>query len=81
MDLGERLAESLRQLRQKAGVSQRQFARRLGVSQATLARLEGGAQNTKLEIVDRLCRALECDVGDLFAGRVALPTHRRRRGR
>ena len=77
MDLAERLAESMRHLRQKAGLSQRQLARRLSISQATLARLEGGAQNTKLEILDRLCRTLQCDVGDLFNGRVTLPNRRR----
>ncbi len=68
----------MRHLRQRSGLSQRQLARRLGISQATLARLEGGAQNTKLEILDRLCRTLQCDVGDLFHGRVTIPGHRRR---
>ena len=78
MDLAERLAASMRALRQKTGLNQRQLARRLGISQATLARLEAGTQNTKLEIVDRLCRSLQCDIGDLFSGRITLP--RRRRG-
>jgi transcriptional regulator with XRE-family HTH domain len=60
---------TMRRLRQIAGLSQRQLARRLGISQATLARLETGSQNTKLEILDRLCRTLQCDIGDLFHGR------------
>jgi DNA-binding Xre family transcriptional regulator len=68
----------MRALRHKTGLNQRQLAKRLGISQATLARLEGGSQNTKLEIIDRLCRTLQCDIGDLFSGRVTAPSRRRK---
>ena len=66
--LGERLADTLRRLRQQMGLSQREMAAKLGISQPTLARLEGGAQNIKLEVLERVCRALRCDVGGLFSG-------------
>jgi transcriptional regulator with XRE-family HTH domain len=70
VDLAERLAETVRRHRQEAGLNQRDMARKLGISQATLARLEGGAQNTNLKVIEKLCRALRCDVGELFGGAV-----------
>jgi len=66
VDLAQRLAESLRALRQTHGLTQEQMARRLGVSRPTLTRLESGSQNTTLETLARLCRALRCEPGDLF---------------
>jgi DNA-binding Xre family transcriptional regulator len=54
------------------------MAAKLGISQPTLARLEGGAQNIKLEVLERVCRARRCDVGELFSGRVQPPSRRRR---
>ena len=77
MTLGERLADTLRKLRQQMGLSQREMAAKLGISQPTLARLEGGAQNIKLEVLERVCRALRCDVGELFSGKVQPPSRRR----
>jgi transcriptional regulator with XRE-family HTH domain len=76
--LGERLADTLRKLREQMGLTQRDMAAKLGISQPTLARLEGGAQNIKLEVLERVCRSLRCDVGDLFSGRVEPPSRRRR---
>src|SRR5205823_3012524 len=75
--LAERLAESLRKLRNEMGLSQRGMAGKLGVSQATLARLESGVQNIKLEVLERICRSLRCDVGELFGGRLRPPSRRR----
>ena len=63
MDLAERLAETMRRHREQAGLNQRDMARKLGISQTTLARLEGGVQNTNLKVIEKLCRALRCDVG------------------
>jgi len=73
MDLARQLAESLRRLRQEAGLNQTEMAKRLGISQPTLNRLENGSQNTTLKTLNQLCRALRCGVGDLFeTGRVKL---------
>jgi len=38
----------------------------LSVSQSTVARIECGDQNVTIGMLDRICRALGCDVGDLF---------------
>src|SRR5262249_4362859 len=45
---------------------QTEMARRLGISQPTLNRLETASQNMTLETLEKLCRALRCDPGDLF---------------
>ena len=42
----------------------------LGSSQPTLNRLENAAQNTTLKTLNKLCGALACSVGELFAGRI-----------
>ena len=64
--LAQRLAEKLRMLRQEKGLSQVQMAKRLGVSRSTLNRLEAADQNTTLRTLDRLCRALKYEPGELF---------------
>jgi transcriptional regulator with XRE-family HTH domain len=69
MTLARRLADSLRAMRAAAGLTQTGMARRLGVSQPTLNRLENAGQNTTLKTLDQLCRALRCDVRDLFEAR------------
>jgi transcriptional regulator with XRE-family HTH domain len=77
VDLAERLAESLRKLRQQAGITQKDLAKRLGMSPATLNRLERGTHNATLKTIDGLCSALKCDPAELFRpGRLRLPSRR-----
>lgn len=64
MDLAGRLARNIRQRRGEA--SQRAFAQKLGISQATLARIEQAGQNTTLQTLQQIMKALKCDVGTLF---------------
>ena len=66
MDLVENLARNLRALR--GNKTQDAFARKLGISQATLARLESGAQNTTVKTLQQICKALRCNIGELFRG-------------
>ena len=63
--LAHRLAENLK--RHRGDQPQAVFARKLGLAQATLARVERGKQNITLATLDRLCRRLRCDVGELFS--------------
>jgi DNA-binding Xre family transcriptional regulator len=42
------------------------LARNLGINQATLTRLENGAQNTTIKTLQQICKAMRCDIGDLF---------------
>jgi len=64
MDLVDILARNIRALR--GDKTQDAFARKLGISQATLARLESGAQNTTIKTLQQICKALRCDIGELF---------------
>jgi len=48
-ELAERLAESLRKLREEAGITQKDLSKRLGMSHATLNRLERGDHNVTLK--------------------------------
>lgn len=73
MDLARQLAESLRRMREVAGLSQTEMAKRLGISQPMLNRLENATQNATLKTLSQLCRVLKCEVGDLFGrGQVRL---------
>lgn len=64
MDLATLLARNLRARRK--GLTQEAFARRLGISRATLTRLENASQNTTINTLQRIAKALRCEVGDLF---------------
>jgi transcriptional regulator with XRE-family HTH domain len=76
MDLRRQLADVLRRMRHEAGLTQRDMARQLRISQAALARLENADLNTTLDTLTRLCRALHCDIGELFSGKVRLRSGR-----
>lgn len=80
MDFARQLADSLRRMRTDAGLTHREMARRLGISHATYTRLENVNQNVTLKTLTQLCRALRCDIGDLFrdeARGARLPRSRR----
>lgn len=64
MDLPETLARNIRARR--GDKTQEAFARKLGISQATLARLENSAQNTTIKTLRQICKALRCDIAELF---------------
>jgi transcriptional regulator with XRE-family HTH domain len=77
VNLAERLAEKLRNLRAGTGLSQVQMARRLRISRSTLNRLEVASQNTTLRTLDHLCRTLKCEPGELFDPSRLRPPSRR----
>ncbi len=64
MDLATRLARNLRARRKS--LTQEAFARRLGISRATLTRLENASQNTTINTLQQITKALRCEVDDLF---------------
>jgi DNA-binding XRE family transcriptional regulator len=77
VDLGARLGEALKRVREEAALTQIEMARRLGVSQPTLHRLERGDQNITLRVLGRLCASLRCEPGDLFHPGSLKPPRRR----
>lgn len=64
MDLAQLLAKNLRARRGE--MTQEVFARKLGISRATLTRLESASQNTTINTLNQITKALKCDIGDLF---------------
>lgn len=64
-----KLREAMTSYRERTGVSltYKSLAKRAGISQATVEALGSRATyNTTLRTVDRLCRALDCEVTDLL---------------
>lgn len=53
--------------RKAAGLSQEQLAEIVGMAQADISRIETGKTSAiSLDVLDRLCRALKCDPGDIL---------------
>jgi DNA-binding XRE family transcriptional regulator len=50
-----------------AGSAKSRMAKRLGISRPTYNRLENADQNTTLRTLGQLCRAMRCDIGELFS--------------
>lgn len=60
--------ESLRSLRLRAGLTQAALSRLSGIDQPHLSRIEGGGvRNLRLETLESLARALDCDLNSLGA--------------
>lgn len=59
VELSFRIGESIRRLREAAGLSQRALARRMGTSQAQVARVEAGMVAATLSTLQRAARALD----------------------
>ena len=52
------LAELVYRLRDEAGLTQTELARRMGSTQSSIARMEAGSQTPRIDLLDRLGRAL-----------------------
>jgi transcriptional regulator with XRE-family HTH domain len=66
MDIRERLAKNLRQLRQEKGWSQELCADEAGLHRTYLSDLERGARNPTITVVDKLATALGVTAGRLL---------------
>ena len=56
--------------RKAAGLSQEQLAEIVGMAQADISRIETGKTSAiSLDVLDRLCKALRCEPGDLLVRR------------
>jgi putative transcriptional regulator len=57
----------LRELREERGLTQEELSDRAGVRQAAISAIETGArQRIDLDILDRLCSALDVEPGELL---------------
>ena len=53
--------------RQAAGLSQEQLAEMVAMAQADISRIETGKTTAiSLDVLDRLCKALKCEPGDIL---------------
>jgi len=57
-----RLAQQLKALREKAGLSQKQLAERVKTKQPSIARLEGARAWPRLDLLQRVARALGAEM-------------------
>ena len=58
--------KSIRQRRERAGLSQAAFAKRIGVTQQTVSLWENGTRNVKVTQLYRIAKALGCQPGELL---------------
>lgn len=56
----------LREKREAAGLTQLQLAEKAGLDQGHVSRIEAGRASIGLDVLDRLCRALKCEPGDIL---------------
>jgi transcriptional regulator with XRE-family HTH domain len=66
-ELGARLGQNLKQLREARGATQAQMAKLAGLPRATWANLESGASNPTLTVLDRVATALQVTLEELIA--------------
>ena len=74
-DIVKQVAQRLQEARQRAGLSQVVLAERAGVKQTYIYELEYGTTNLTIKTLDKMARALNVDIRDLFPGPpLAVPT-------
>lgn len=56
------IGRRVRELREQRSMSQAELARRIGASQSMVARLESGSTESRLDTLERVCRALDLDL-------------------
>jgi transcriptional regulator with XRE-family HTH domain len=66
MEITERFGEAIRSLRHGLGISQEALAERAGLHRTYVAGLESGSRNISLKSIEKLARALEVTMADLF---------------
>lgn len=62
-----RFGLAIRQRRQEIGISQEVLAERAGLHPTYIGDIERGARNLSLENIEKLAKALQISISDLFA--------------
>ena len=62
-----RFGLAIKQRRQEIGISQEVLAERAGLHRTYIGDIERGARNLSLENIEKLAKALEIPISDLFA--------------
>jgi len=66
VDVRQRLAKNLRQLRGQKGLSQEQFAFEAGIHRTYISDLERGTRNPTITVVEKLANSLNVTMGALL---------------
>lgn len=66
MDECEKIGRSIREAREKQGLSQDKFALMIGMDQTYLSRIEQGKRNPTIKMLAKIARGLGVDVRDLI---------------
>ncbi len=66
MDVRLRLGANVRRLRKETGLSQEKFALEHGLDRTYVSGIERGARNPTITVVERLAKALDVDIEELF---------------
>ncbi|WP_288760659.1 helix-turn-helix domain-containing protein [uncultured Lacticaseibacillus sp.] len=67
-DIGDQVANRVKELRISQGLTQEQLAERAEIDPSVLSRIERGSRtNVRLETLDKLVRALNVDYGTFFS--------------
>ena len=69
MNLRDRVALNIQDLRRARGLSQEELAHRSDVSRGHMGKVENAKFAASLDLLERIARALKVDPADLFAKR------------
>jgi len=61
-----KVTNSIRMLREAAGLTQAELARRIGVTRQTLIAIEQGRYSPTLELAFQISRVFDCGIDDVF---------------
>jgi len=67
-DIQVRFGQRLAQLRRERGLSQEELAFRAGLHRTYVSSAERGQRNVSLVNIEKLCRALDTSIADVFRG-------------
>ena len=66
MDIKQKFGAAMRERRVALEMSQEDLGIQIGLDQGYVSRIEHGQRNITLDMVGRICVALNCEAGDLF---------------
>lgn len=69
-EIRHRLGDNVKALRHSRGWTQEQLGERAGISYKFIGEIERGIGNPSVDYLERLCKALEVDVTELFGSPV-----------
>ncbi|MBC8295033.1 MAG: helix-turn-helix transcriptional regulator [Pelagibacterales bacterium] len=66
MDIKKKFGEKVKQLRLEKGLSQEKFAHLADIDRTYISSIEKGERNVSIVVVERIAKALEIEIMNLF---------------